>query len=370
MESRMSHSSKRVTRALVVLAVVAVSLLLAGAASAEFPTVRANPGVIGTPTEGQTLNGTNGQWLYDSGLKCEPGDCTYSYNWQRCNADDSGCVDVAGRTGFTYLLGAEDVGKKVRFVETVFKRDCGAHNSQTGEIECHDITKNSASTPFGPINPKPVTTAQATAPPTLAGLAMEDETLRATGGTWTGPGTITKAFFWQRCNAIGEGCSTLPGATGATHKLTSEDVGTRLRVIEVATNEGGSSQAVSSVSAVVIELKPTASRPTIAASKVELPHRLIVDRLVARQAGKRVTLRIRVSDDRGFHITGIIVRAQPTGLLAGSTAARATDSTGWATFTYTATGSGTTYVFAEAAKRGERPQSGTSSSNLFKVRVR
>ena len=81
-------------------------------------------------------------------------------------------------------------------------------------------------------------------------------------------------------------------------------------------------------------------------------------------------MRIRVSDDRGFHITGVTVRALPTGLLAGSSAARTTDSKGWATFTYSATGSGTTYVFAEAAKRGERPQSGTSSSNLFKVRVR
>jgi hypothetical protein len=363
-------TSKRVSRALVLVVALGAALLLAGAASAEFPTNRANPGVYGDPTEGQTLNGTNGQWLYDSGLKCEPGDCTYSYNWQRCNADSSGCTDVPGRTAFTYLLGAEDVGKKMRFVETIFKRDCGAHNTQTGQIECKDITQNSASTPFGPINPKPVTTAQATAPPTLAGLAMEDEILRATGGTWTGPGTITKTFFWQRCNSIGEGCATLPGATGATYKLTSDDVGARVRVIEVATNEGGSTQAVSNTSAVVLELRPTASRPTIAAAKVEMPHRLIVDRLVAKQSGRRVTVRIRVSDDRGFHITGVVVRAQPTGLLAGSAAARTTDSKGWATFRYAATGSGTTYVFAEAAKRGEKPQSGTSSSNLFKVRVR
>ena len=370
MESLMVHSSKRIARVLVVAPVMACALLQAGAASAEFPTVRANPGVIGTPTEGQTLNGTNGQWLYDSGLKCEPGDCTYSYNWQRCNADDSGCVDVPGRTGFSYLLGAEDVGKKVRFVETVFKRDCGAHNSQTGQIECHDITKNSASTPFGPINPRPVTVAQATAAPTLAGLAMEEEILRATGGTWTGPGTIRKAFFWQRCNSIGEACATLPGATSATYKLTSEDVGKRIRVIETATNEGGTAQAVSGTSAVVIELRPSATRPAISAARVGLPHRLVADQVVLRQAGSKVTLKARISDDRGFRIAGVLVRVTPTALLSGSTRERATDAKGWATFTFTSIGSGSAYVYVEAHKKGEKLQAGVSTANLFKIRVR
>ena len=41
------------------------------------------------------------------------------------------------------------------------------------------------------------------------------------------PGTVTKAFFWQRCNSIGEACATILGATGAAYKLTSEDVGQR-----------------------------------------------------------------------------------------------------------------------------------------------
>jgi hypothetical protein len=69
-------------------------------------------------------------------------------------------------------------------------------------------------------------------------------------------------------------------------------------------------------------------------------------------------------------VTGILVRAQPTGLLAGSRAARSTDSKGWATFVYAATGTGSTYVFAEAAKKGEKAQNGVSSANLFRVRVR
>jgi hypothetical protein len=350
-----------------VLAVVA-SLTLAGAASAEFPTKRSDPSVRGTPQEGQTLSGGNGQWLLADGLACI--DCTFRYTWQRCNADTSGCADVPGVTGFSYTLGSADVGRRIRLVEWIFKHDCSEWNYSTMTQECRDVEKNGTSSLTSIVAAKPVTTAQASAPPTVSGLAMEEEVLQATGGTWTGQGTITKAFFWQRCNAVGEGCATMVGAAGQTYTLTTADVGSRIRVIETASNEGGTSQAVSNTTNVVAELRPTASRPTIAASKVALPHRLIVDRIAVRQSGDRVTVQIRVSDDRGFRVTGVLVRSQPTGLLAGSTAARATARTGWATFTYRATGSGTTYVYAEAAKRGERAQSGVSSANLFRIRVR
>ena len=89
---------------------------------------------------------------------------------------------------------------------------------------------------------------------------MEDEILNATGATWTGQGTITKAFFWQRCNTAGEGCFTIPGAIGAAYRLTSADVNARIRVVETASNAGGASQAVSAVTDVVDELMPTARR--------------------------------------------------------------------------------------------------------------
>jgi hypothetical protein len=365
----MPYPSKRVAvRALVLALTSILALAVVGGASAEFPTKRSDPSVRGTPQEGQTLSGSAGQWLDALGLPCT--DCKLTYTWQRCNPDISGCADIPGATGFSYTLGSADIGKRIRFVEWIFKRDCGAYNNAAGTQDCQDITKNGASFPTNVVTPKPVTTAQASAPPTVQGLAMEEEILRATGGTWTGPGTITKTIFWQRCNTAGEGCATIVGATGAAYKLTSADVGARVRVIETAANEGGTAQAASVTTAVVEELRPTASRPTIAASKVNLPNRLLVDQIVTSQAGARVTIRIRVSDTRGFRVTGILVRAQPTGLLAGSAAARSTDAKGWATFVYSATGSGTTYVYAEAAKKGQKAQNGVSSANLFRVRVR
>jgi hypothetical protein len=373
MESFMRYLYKRArTRTLVVAVAAFAALVVAGGANAEFPYMNVGPSIKGTPQEGQTLEGLTGLWLYTSGLKCEANanECKYTYSWQRCQADVSGCTDIPGQTGLNYTLTAEDVGRRIRFVEWVFKHDCGEIDYSTGNQECHDVTKNGVSSPTALVEAKPVTVPQVSGTPTVAGLAMEDEMLRATGATWTGPGTITKQFYWQRCNINGEGCVTMDGKVGPTYRILPTDVGSRLRVVETATNEGGSSYAPSAQTNVVAELKPTAARPTIAAARVNLPNRLIVDQIKTTQAGQNVTVRIRVSDTRGFRIVGILVKALPTSLLIGSTAERATDRTGWATFTFRATGSGRTFVYASARKKGERAQSGVSSSNLFPLRIR
>jgi hypothetical protein len=369
----MTHLCKRArTRTLVVALAAFAALFAASGANAEFPYMNVAPSVKGTPQEGQTLQGLTGLWLYTSGLKCEANanECKYTYTWQRCNGDGSGCVDIAGQTGFNYTLTAEDVGKRVRFVEWVFKHDCGEINYSTGQQECRDVTTNAVSALTPLIEAKPVTVPQVSGTPTIAGLAMEDEVLRATGASWTGPGTITKQFYWQRCNINGEGCVTMDGKVGPTYHILPTDVGSRLRVVETASNQGGSSYAPSAQTNVVVELKPTAARPTIGAARVNLPNRLIVDQVKTTQSGANVTVRIRVSDTRGFRIVGILVKAVPTSLLAGSTAERATDRTGWASFTFRATGSGRTFVYASARKKGERAQAGVSSSNLFPVRIR
>lgn len=360
-------STRRVRAAVLALASV-LALAIAGSASAEFPTKRSDPSIRGTAQEGQTLNGQTGQWLLDNGLNCT--DCSFAYTWMRCNVDLSGCADIPGATGYSYTLAAADVGKRIRFVEWIWKTDCGAHNTVTGQIECREIRQNGASAPTIPVAAKAVSTATASNTPTIQGTAMEDEVLRATGATWTGPGNITKTLYWQRCNTAGEGCATIAGATGPTYRLTTTDVGGRIRVIETATNEGGTAQAVSTVTAVVVELRPTAARQTLPVTKVALPHRLVLNEVATSQRGSTVTVRVKVSDDRGFRVTGVQVRVTPTGLLAGSARAKTSDADGWATFTYRATGSGTTYVFVDARRKGEKPQWGISTSNLFKVRVR
>ena len=99
-------------------------------------------------------------------------------------------------------------------------------------------------------------------------------------------------------------------------------------------------------------------------------HRLVLDQVITKQTGTTVTLRIKISDDRGFRVSGVQVRVTPTSLLAGSAAPKTSALDGWATFTYRATGAGTTYVYVDARRKGEKAQLGISTANLFKVRVR
>lgn len=367
---QMRNRGAAVTRLLVLTLSAVVALAVAGGANAEFPYMLSGPSVSGTPMEGSTLNGHNGLWLYTSGLKCESIECKYTYSWQRCNADSSGCVDVPGATGLNYTLTTSDVGKRMRFVEWVFKHDCGEWNYSTGTQECHDITKNGVSALTALVQPKPVTLPQVSAPPTVQGVAMEDETLRATGGQWGGPAATSKLFYWQRCNTAGEGCVTIPNAVGPAYKIPAADVGSRLRVIEAATNAGGTSYSPSAVSAVVVDLRPTAFRKTVTVDKVNLPHRLVLNQIVTKQDGQTVTIRVRVGDDRGFRIGGVLVKAVATGILSGSRAERVSGADGWATFTFKAGGSGSTWLYVEAHRKGESPQSGISTANLFRVQVR
>jgi hypothetical protein len=91
-----------------------------------------------------------------------------------------------------------------------------------------------------------------TGPPTIAGSPLVGETLTATAPTSGAPGIVV-AYAWQRCDAAGAGCAAIPGATGATHQLTSADAGAKI-VAGVRATDGtpaddssGSSDAVGPV---------------------------------------------------------------------------------------------------------------------------
>ncbi len=69
------------------------------------------PSVTGDTVLGSTLTANPGTW---SGYP----DPTLSLQWQRCDVGGSNCTDIAGATGPTYVLGAEDEGKEIRIVVT------------------------------------------------------------------------------------------------------------------------------------------------------------------------------------------------------------------------------------------------------------
>ncbi len=92
--------------------------------------------------------------------------------------------------------------------------------------------------------------AQASAPPentalpVVSGTVGEGHTLTASSGSWSGSGSITYAYQWERCNSRGA-CSEIPAATGSSYVQVSGDTGKLLLVVVTATNEEGSASATS-----------------------------------------------------------------------------------------------------------------------------
>jgi len=86
-------------------------------------------------------------------------------------------------------------------------------------------------------------------PPTIAGTAIQGQTLTAAPGAWTNTPTLTHQ--WQHCDATGAACADIPGATTATYVVAPADVGATLRVTVTGTNRFGNATSQSVQTAVV-----------------------------------------------------------------------------------------------------------------------
>ena len=101
-----------------------------------------------------------------------------------------------------------------------------------------------------------------TALPTVTGTATEGQTLTGTDGTWTNTPVLTRS--WLRCDATGNACVAIAGATASTYVLTAQDVGFTIRFSVSATGTAGSAPAVMSAqTAVVAAAVPPPPAPEI-----------------------------------------------------------------------------------------------------------
>jgi hypothetical protein len=99
---------------------------------------------------------------------------------------------------------------------------------------------------------------------TISGTTRDGSVLTAGDGGWRGVPPPSIARQWMRCDAAGEGCASITGATGKTYTLRSADVDATIRVAVTATNPHGSARSVSSQTAVVTAAPPVnTSIPTI-----------------------------------------------------------------------------------------------------------
>jgi glycosyl hydrolase family 26 len=98
----------------------------------------------------------------------------------------------------------------------------------------------------GPVKAAPTSKA----PPTISGSAVVGQTLTASTGSWSGP-VSSYAYQWLRCDAFGNSCSSVAGATSASYSPLAADVGSTVRVSVAASNRYGSSVATSSPTSAV-----------------------------------------------------------------------------------------------------------------------
>jgi hypothetical protein len=333
------------------------------AAAATKPSNTSPPTISGTPQDNQTLTASPGSWSGSTPI-------TYTYQWRRCDSNGNGCSNLA--TGQTYEATSKDVGHRLRVVVTA-KNDAGSSSATSSATEV--VTAAGV----GPKN---------TAVPTISGTAQDNQTLTAGAGSWTGNAPIAFAYQWQRCDADGNRCQAVGGATGSTYRATSTDVGHRLRVAVTAKNAFGSSTATSGATAVVVAAGPAGAirlsngTTSIPISSVSLPDRLILDRVSftpprIRSRGEQLVARFRVVDSDGYVVRDALVYA--VGVPANRVTVPAetrTDQTGWATLSYTPLeglpmkdGAQLT-IFVRARKQGENPLGGVSTRRLVSIRVR
>ena len=107
------------------------------------------------------------------------------------------------------------------------------------------------------------------------GVAHDGETLSADPGTWNGTGTLTYAYQWQRCDASGDHCQNIAGATGSHYTPTAADVGNTVRVVVTATNEAGTSTPTASTPiAIKASSAPVSTTPPVLSGPAAQGHPL------------------------------------------------------------------------------------------------
>jgi hypothetical protein len=192
---------------------------------------------------------------------------------------------------------------------------------------------------------------------------------------------MTFAFRWLRCDAQGNDCETIPGATRSQHDVQQADVGRTLRVRVTARNDDGSSQATSAQTAVVSrQPEPPAGNSVAVENLRAAGDRLTVasvqfspNPVTSRTAP--ITARVRVTNRDGRPVRGAMVfmRATPR-VVQGQTQATGNDGSVTLTlvpnrlFPQPRSGRNVQF-FIKAFRRGDPGLGGIAGYRLVQVRL-
>ena len=164
---------------------------------------------------------------------------------------------TTGDDATSYTLTEDDVGQTIRVIVTA-SNDGGRTESDLGPDGGRDRARSPA---------------HRQQPPVVTGAAQQGKTLTTTNGSWDGNPTF--AYQWQDCDANGQNCANT-GTGATTYALTASDVGHTVQVIVTATDDGGSTQATSNLTATVAAppSSPPPSSPPPPSPRTTSPSRL------------------------------------------------------------------------------------------------
>jgi hypothetical protein len=175
-----------------------------------------------SPRQGQSESVSNGLWINNP--------ISYHYQWQDCNTAGKECSNISGATISSYTPVASDVGKTLTAVVTA-RNSGGEHSaaSSTSSIVVAATPTNTVAPTISPASPQ-------------EGIAEV-----AASGSWTyNPSSYS--YQWEDCNASGEECLPITGATASRYTPTRDDAGHMLMVTVTAANHGVYGSASSGVS--------------------------------------------------------------------------------------------------------------------------
>ena len=223
----------RVTGSVPGASVVKEATLTADIAGRALDLVSA-PAISGTVQVAQTIRAVAATWSVPTR--------TERYQWLRCDADGTNCVDIPGATQQTYKVAVAD-------------QDHALVAHETATSPGQSATADSDPSVVGD-QPVPV----AVTVPVLTGVAARLQNLQATRGTWSNDPT-SFGYQWRRCDADGtSNCAAIPGATRANYVLTAVDTGHTIVATVTAGNTEGTTTAASAPTAVVATVLPVLVR--------------------------------------------------------------------------------------------------------------
>jgi hypothetical protein len=147
--SRIGVGRGAIVAVVALLVASAVGALAASGATRAVPNNTAQPTITGTAQVGEELTANNGTWTGNP--------TTFTYQWQRCNTDGTGCTAIDGATGKTYGVRTIDAGRSLRVVVTA-KNDDGTASATADRTSAVKTSTTPTPTPTPTVNERPTIT--------------------------------------------------------------------------------------------------------------------------------------------------------------------------------------------------------------------